>query len=242
MPDNTSQLFHAVRVGRASNDIVQQIKANIFEGKLTPGDRLPSEKELIEHFGVSRITVRDAMRVLESQGLVEIKVGAGGGAFVTTPSAEPIAQVLTDMLRLQGISIQELVEARLVVETSIVTFAAERANQKDLDAMERAIEEARTARQEGVSRFTPFSVNFHIALAKAAKNQVLFFTVSSFRTPFYETLDKMIPDTHMADRAIEDHQKLLDAVSAHDAERARQVMREHLNYFQKRSEKLERPR
>ncbi|MGE5261857.1 MAG: FadR/GntR family transcriptional regulator [Acidobacteriota bacterium] len=242
MPDNTSQLFHAVRVGRASNDIVQQIKANIFEGKLTPGDRLPSEKELIEHFGVSRITVRDAMRVLESQGLVEIKVGAGGGAFVTTPSAEPIAQVLTDMLRLQGISIHELVEARLVVETSIVTFAAERANQKDLDAMERAIEEARTARQEGVSRFTPFSVNFHIALAKAAKNQVLFFTVSSFRTPFYETLDKMIPDTHMADRAIEDHQKLLDAVSAHDAERARQVMREHLSYFQKRSEKLERPR
>lgn len=242
MPENTSQLFHTVRVERASNDIIQQIKANIFEGKLSPGDRLPSEKDLIEHFGVSRITVRDAMRVLESQGLIEIKVGAGGGAFVTTPSAEPITQVLTDMLRLQGISIQELVEARLVIETSIVTFAAERATRQDLEAMEQAIVEACAARKEGNSRFTPYSINFHIALAKAAKNQVLFFTVSSFRTPFYETLDKLMPDGHMADRAIEDHQKLLDAISAHDAERARQVMREHLNYFQKRAEKLERPR
>src|SRR5512142_389420 len=139
MPDNTSQLFHAVRVGRASNDIVQQIKANIFEGKLNPGDRLPSEKELIEHFGVSRITVRDAMRVLESQGLIEIKVGASGGAFVTKPSAEPVTQVLTDMLRLQGISVQELVEARLVIETSIVTLASQRAEREHLQEMTEAI-------------------------------------------------------------------------------------------------------
>ncbi len=242
MPDNASQLFHTVRVGRASNDIVQQIKANIFEGKLQPGDRLPSEKELIEHFGVSRITVRDAMRVLESQGLIEIKVGAGGGAFVTKPSAEPVTQVLTDMLRLSGISIQELVEARLVIETSIVTLAAERATPQDLQAMQTALAEACAARDAGARHFTPFSVNFHIALAKAAKNQVLFFTVSSFRTPFYEILDRLIPDDGMADRAIQDHQKLLDAVAAHDAERARQVMREHLDYFQKRTEKLTQTR
>lgn len=238
MPD-THQLFRAVHVGRASQEIVAQIKASIFEGRLTPGDRLPSEKELTEQFGVSRITVRDAMRVLESQGLVEIKVGSGGGAFVASPSSEPVTQVLTDMLRLQGITIRELVEARLVIETAIVTYAAERATCEDLDAMRHAIEQARMARAAGEARFTPTSIEFHIALARAAKNQVLFFTVSSFRTPFYETLDKLSPDNGMADQAIEDHQKLLDAIADHDAERARQVMREHLSYFQKRSEKLE---
>ena len=240
MADNSSHLFRTVRVGRASEDIVHQIKNNIFEGRLGPGDRLPSEKELIEQFGVSRITVRDAMRVLESQGLVEIKVGAGGGAFVSTPGSGPITQVLTDMLRLHGISTSELVEARLVIETSIVTFAAERATPEDIECMRKAIAEARASRAAGEPRFTPHSINFHIALAKAARNQVLFFTVSSFRTPFYETLEKLLPDDRMADRAIDDHQKLLDAITAHDAESGCQVMKEHLAYFQKRTEKLDR--
>src|SRR5512140_1807302 len=103
-------LFRAVHVGRASQEIVTQIKASIFDGRLTPGDRLPSEKELTEQFGVSRITVRDAMRVLESQGLIDIKVGSGGGAFVANPSSEAVTQVLTDMLGLQGITVRELVE------------------------------------------------------------------------------------------------------------------------------------
>jgi DNA-binding FadR family transcriptional regulator len=240
MARNSTHLFRTVRVGRASADIVQQIKNNIFEGRLTSGDRLPSEKELTEQFGVSRITVRDALRVLESQGLIEIKVGAAGGAFVASPSSAPVTQVLTDMLRLHGVSTSELVEARLVIETSIVSFAAERATPEDLECMRKAIVEARASRAAGEPRFTPHSINFHIALAQAAKNQVLFFTVNSFRTPFYETLEKLLPDDLMADRAIDDHQKLLDAISEHDAERARQVMKEHLAYFQKRAEKLDR--
>ena len=239
MPEAIMQSFRTVRVSRASGDIVQQIKSSIFEGRVAPGDRLPSEKELAAQFGLSRITVRDALRVLESQGLIEIKVGAGGGPFVATPNSEAVTEVLTGMLRLQGISIKELVEARLVIETAIVTLAAERATADDLQAMEEAIAQARAARATGKQRFTPHSINFHIALAQAAKNQVLFFTVNSFRTPFYETLDKLAPDDAMGQRAIEDHQKLLEAIAAHDAKRARQVMREHLAYFQERAEKLD---
>ncbi len=239
MPDNANQLYRAVRVARASGDIVQQIKTSIFDGKLMPGDRLPSEKELTEQFGVSRTTVRDALRVLESQGLINIKVGAGGGAFISPPSSEPISQVVNDMLRLTRVSTRELVEARLVIETSIVTYAADRATPEDLEAMRQAIAEAKAARLAGEARFTPYSVNFHVALAKAAKNQVLLFTVNTFRSAFYETLEKLMPDEGMSERAIEDHQQLLDAIAAHDVERALQVMREHLSYFQKRAEKLD---
>lgn len=236
----SARLFRAVRIGRASGDIVQQIKAHIFEGRLAPGDRLPSEKELTEQFGVSRITVRDAMRVLESQGLVEIKVGAGGGAFVAVPSTDPINMVMTDLLRLHGVSIPELIEARLVIETSIVTFAAQRATPEDITAMREALAEAKRARANGDFHFTPYSVNFHIALAKAARNRVLLFTVNSFRTPFYQTLDKLLPDDQMGERAIEDHQRILDAVERHDAAGACRIMQEHLSYFEKRAEKLER--
>jgi GntR family transcriptional repressor for pyruvate dehydrogenase complex len=242
MPESSPQLFRTVRVSRASQDIVQQIKERIFAGKLAPGDHLPSEKELAEQFGLSRITVRDALRVLESQGLVAIKVGAGGGAFVASPSSQPLSNMLSDMLRLQGGTVRDLVEARHVIETSIVTLAAERATAEDLEAMRRAIAAARAARAAGEQRFTPHSVDFHLALAVAAKNQVLLFTVNSLQTFFHDTLDRLLPDDRMAQRAIEDHQKLLNAIAARDAELAGRVMRDHLAYFEKRVQKLERLR
>ncbi len=242
MHQPSDSLFQTVRVNRASHDIVEQIKDSIFSGKLSPGDRLPSEKELVTQFGLSRITIRDALRVLESRGLISIKVGAGGGAFVTQPTDEPMTQVFQDMIRLQRVGAKELVEARLVIETSIVTFAADRATQKDLDKMRLAIAQARTAQANGEQRFTPYSVDFHMALAQAAKNRVLLFTVNSFRTPFYETLDKLTPDDRMARRAIDDHQSILDAIVERDAEKARRIMREHLTYFRKRAEKVEQPK
>jgi GntR family transcriptional repressor for pyruvate dehydrogenase complex len=242
MPDRATQLFRTVRVSRASQDIVQQIKAKIFAGKLTPRDRLPSEKELAEQFGLSRITVRDALRILESQGLITIKVGAGGGAFVADPNMQSANDLMTDLLRLQRASTRELIEARLVIETSIVTYASERATAADLQSLQQAIDAARAGRAAGDSHFTPHSVDFHIALASAAKNQVLLFTVNSFRTLFYETLEKLLPDDQMALRAIADHQKILDAVAAHDAEQAIKLMRGHLEYFEKRARKLESSR
>lgn len=239
MPDPPSAVqFHSVRVTRASDDVLRQIKASIQDGKLGPGARLPSEKDLAEQFGLSRLTIRDALRVLESQGLVEIKVGAGGGAFVTEPDAQRLMASLTDLLRLQKASLPELVEARLVVETAIATLAAERATPSDFDAMQRAIDAARAGYSSGNPRFTAHSVDFHIALAGAAKNPVLHFTVSSFRTLFYETLDKLLPDDAMALRAIKDHQLLLDAIKARDAQRARELVQRHLTYFQRRVQKL----
>ena len=242
MPDEAVRLFRTVRPSRASHDIVRQIKSHIFNGTLTSGDRLPSEKELAEQFGLSRITVRDALRVLESQGLISIKVGSGGGAFVVDPANQSANELVTNLLRLQRASSQELVEARIVIEMSLVTFAAERATPEDLAAMQEAINSARAGRATGKTHFTSYSVDFHIALAKAAKNQVLEFTVDSFRTLFYETLEKLMPDDLMAQRAIEDHQAILNALAAHDATRAREIMRHHLSYFEEHTRKLDQPK
>src|SRR5262245_7819270 len=79
-------MFTKVRVGRVSEEVVKQVQEAIFSGELKPGDRLPPERELAEQFGLSRMSVRDALRTLESSGLVKIKVGSSGGAFIREPN------------------------------------------------------------------------------------------------------------------------------------------------------------
>lgn len=227
-------MFQPIRVARASDGIIHQIKESIFAGDLRPGHALPSEKELAEQFGVSRITVRDALRVLESQGLIQIKVGARGGAFIAAPSVDPVSQSLSNMLRLKQATLTDLVEARILVEPHVAAMAADRATPDDLAAMERAIAAAREARASGDRYFIPTSVTFHLALAEAARNPVLLFAVNSFRALFHEALSALLPADDMAERAIADHQKILDAIRARDGERARDVMREHLSYFAER--------
>jgi len=233
-----TELFHPISAHRASGNIIDQIKTLVFAGKIAPGDRLPFEKQLAEQFGVSRITVRDALRVLESQGLIQIKVGAGGGTFVARPDSQMVSESLRTMLRLQRAKIPELAEARQIIETAIAALAAERATAADFKALEESIAAARAAFTSGDPHFTPSSVSFHVALAHAAQNQVLLFTVNSFRSLFYEVLEKLVPDPEMAQRAIEDHQKILDAVHARDSDRARDLMRTHLQYFETRAGKL----
>ncbi len=226
--------FRPVRIVRASDEVVEQIKGLIFGGRLAPGSHLPSEKELTEQFRLSRITIRDALRVLESEGLIEIRVGARGGAFVARPSAQRVSDSLTTLLRLQQITMQELIEARQVVESAIVLLAAQRATPEDIKAMERAVAGARAAREAGNPRFDPHSVAFHLALAEAAKNLVLLSTVNSLRMPFQGALAALLPADDMAARAIADHQQILKAIKARDGKRAQDLMREHLAYFAKR--------
>lgn len=235
-------MFTPVRPARASHDIVHQIKDQIFTGRIPAGNRLPSENELCEQFGVSRTTVRDALRVLESQGFVEIKVGAGGGAFVSAPHHETVSESLSNMLKMNSMNIEELAEARMVIETSIAALAAKRATAKDIAAIEEAIAEARAGKRSGDPHFTPHSVSFHVALAQAAKNHVLLFTVNSFRSIFYETIEKLLPDPDMQDRAIDDHQKILEAIEERDSDKAERIMRAHLGYFKTRAARLSAPR
>ncbi len=230
--------FRPVHVTRASDGVVQQVKALIFDSRLAPGDQLPHEKDLAGQFRLSRVTIRDALRVLESQGLIEVRVGARGGAFVARPSTRPVSESLTNMLRLQRATIQHLVEARLVVEPQVAALAARRATAPDLRALGQAIADARAGRKAGDPFFIPHSVAFHLALAEAAKNQVLLLAVNSFRTLFHEALTHLLPADDMARRAIIHHQHILDAVKDRDAERARRLMHAHLLYFAGRVGKI----
>src|ERR1700749_4349871 len=135
-PPAEPELFSRVSVGRISEIIVEQIRLLMRQGQLKPGDRLPPERDLCERFGVSRVTVREALRMLESSGLVEIRVGARGGAFVTSPTTDRVGEGLADMLPLSAISAADVTEVRIVLEIGIVPLVCERATEEDLADLE----------------------------------------------------------------------------------------------------------
>lgn len=200
---------------------------------------MPAERELAEQFGLSRMTIRDALRVLESTGLVEIRVGAAGGAFVREPNFDQFSNSLTSMLRFKKATILELAEARKVVETATAELAAQRATTEDLEVLRHAVESARQAIESGDPHYMPHSVDFHVALAKAAKNYILNLTVNSFRILFSKVLEQLLPTSDMAERAIKDHWAIYKAVEARDGARARQLMAEHLSYFEEKVRALQ---
>src|SRR5918992_6048708 len=102
-----ADLFNPVTDRRISELIVDQVRLLIRGRQLNPGDRLPAERELCERFGVSRVTVREALRVLEANGLVEIRVGARGGAFVTAPSSRLVGEGIADLISLATLTAGE---------------------------------------------------------------------------------------------------------------------------------------
>lgn len=124
-------LFSPVAPGRISNEIVHQIKWGIRTGRLRAGDRLPPERELAERLKASRVSVRDALRVLEAGGLIEIRVGARGGAFVTAPPPAIVGEGIANMLMLDVVSAAEVTEARVVFELGIIPLLCERATLRE---------------------------------------------------------------------------------------------------------------
>ncbi|HAF09128.1 MAG TPA: hypothetical protein DCK98_03480 [Chloroflexi bacterium] len=224
--------FSPVRQARASGEIVSQIERAIFDGELKTGDRLESERELAERFGVSRITVRDALRVLEARGLVHVKVGASGGAFVSETNVDQVAESISTMILLRRMTLSGVAEARTVVETATCEFAAERADPAAIERIEREVERGRSVVREQAPH-TEASMDFHVAVAEAAKNELLSATVVAYRDLLVQTLHDM-RDVRSAKATQKAHEQILDAIRSHDPEAARRLMLAHLQDFEKR--------
>ncbi|MBV9794395.1 MAG: FadR family transcriptional regulator [Actinobacteria bacterium] len=221
-------LFSRVSVGRISEIIVEQIRLLMRQGQLKPGDRLPPERDLCERFGVSRVTVREALRMLESSGLVEIRVGARGGAFVTAPSSDRVGEGLADLLTLSVISATDMTEIRMILETGIVPLVCERATEEDLAGLEAICAESDAALAAG-DYPADLSLEFHLKVAEATHNHAIAVMVKSFCEPLLvsrqltsgTTMDAHGPSTHA-------HERFTEAVRRRDAGQATEIMREHL--------------
>lgn len=221
-------IFSPVSVGRISEMIVEQIRVLMRQGQLKPGDRLPPERDLCERFGVSRVTVREALRMLESSGLVQIRVGARGGAFVTAPTSDRVGAGLTDMLTLSAISAADVTEVRMILEVGIMPLVCERATEQDIADLEEICQRSEDALRSGEYSMD-YSLEFHTRVAQAAHNPAVAMLVESFRGPIHMSLQQareVAPQ--MGDLGTREHQRLIEAIRGRDPGAATEIMREHL--------------
>ncbi len=222
-------LLSRVSIGRISEVIVDQIRLLIRQGRLSAGDRLPSERELCERFGVSRVTVREALRVLEANGLVEIRVGARGGAFVTVPSSQRVGEGISDLITLASLTAVEVTEARRVFELGIVPLVCERATEDDVAALYEICDRSSAALQ-GDEYPLELSAEWHTRYAQAAHNRAVAMLVESLHGPLLMSLERARAAAPLhGRRGVEEHRALVDAVAARDAVRATELMSEHLS-------------
>jgi DNA-binding FadR family transcriptional regulator len=166
--------FRPIRAPRAFEEIVQQIRAEISEGRLKVGSRLPTERELSEEFNVSRNTVREALRSLEHAGLIHLKKGSAGGAFICEPSAGAISTGLMDMYHLGAVKPAQLTQARIWLESIVVREACQHAAPADIEALNANIAAAERASKDGdFLQRTETNLDFHRLLARMTANPIM---------------------------------------------------------------------
>lgn len=167
-----------LRVPRASELVADRLRSLIVMGKVATGDSLPSEKELVNQLGVSRATLREALRMLETEGLIATRPGPKGGIVVLRPDAANLTRSLALLLQLEETPFEIIFEARRLLEPLCASLAAERATPTEIERLRQQIEIMRQSVGE-VSNYVAAQLSFHLTVINAAHNDVLqLYTIS----------------------------------------------------------------
>jgi DNA-binding FadR family transcriptional regulator len=214
------------RQARASEDVAAQILSAFYAEGLKPGEWLGTEAKLAERFNVSRVTIRDAVSALAARGLIEVRVGAGGGLRIATSDPDRLIDAFSIQLRLMGLTRDELFEAMLAIEPVTASLAAQRATDAQLIHLRELVDCSRAA-VDDPARFTSLAVSFHQKLADVSHNRALRASLAAMRSTQLEHLGP--PTTRpIAERVASIHASILEAIVSRDADLARDRMREHL--------------
>ncbi|MDA8074976.1 MAG: FadR/GntR family transcriptional regulator [Actinomycetota bacterium] len=224
--------FRPIRPVRSYERIVEQIEEAIVEGRLREGDFLPSEREMMSQFSVSRSTVREAMRVLESSGLVRSRPGNPNGAEVLGLSTVALRKTVDRLVTGRRIRLVHLIHFRMLMESSANMLAARLRTSEDLAAMKAALEEMRVAMPRGHEAFCAADVRFHGLVAQVSGNAL----IQMFSEVVHDVVLGMISPAiagsqqgaSMMELSLLHHADALEAIRAKDAPRAGRIARENL--------------
>ncbi len=214
-----------IKSTRIYQEIVRQVKQLIAEGKLKSGDRLPPERDLAEKFMVSRTSVREALRSLQSRGLIDIR--AGEGAFIRDISVDTLIEPLALVILPHREAVGELFEARRLLEPAIAALAARRATREELGEMERILEEQAKEVAQGRTGMAQDTA-LHSAIANSAHNRAITRIVSALMDLLTQSREESLHTPGRPTRSHEDHRRILEAIQRRDEMAAHRAMLDHL--------------
>ena len=210
----------------ACESVVEYIKNGIIDGRLKPGDRLPSEQRLSELLGVSRGTLREAFKKLQLMGVVAVRQGEG--TFVTKVSPGAMMRSLSPMLLMDHSSILELIEARKIIEAETASLCCLRASPAEIEEIESILKAMTECSNLDLEHFDELDIEFHMRLAKAAKNRVLLRILETLRDLLFEQIREVLKDPEGATRACKYHRQIYSALVDRDPKLAKRHMLAHL--------------
>ena len=230
--DLTARIMFAGRSSSLSARIVADVRDALFGKRLKPGDFLGTEKDLASRFGTSRIVARDALRTLEALGIVEIRMGKGGGARIAQGNPRLFAEALAVQLDLTGVSAAEIMDAQRAIETLAAELAAENATPADIAKLRALLRDAEAALPD-LDLFTRLSRDFHLAIAEASHNRVLVVQLISLEHVSWPRRNATATPK-LAHHVLDIHGKLADLIELRDASAARALMNDHVKMIRAR--------
>lgn len=229
--------FQPIKPKKVSAQIAEQIRTSILAGEFAPGDKLPPERELAEMFGVSRPSVREALNMLASSGLVMSY--QGGGTVVLSLMETTSGNPLTELIRTQSARALDVIEVRKGLESWTAFYAAERALPEDIRRMEEIVA-AMERNLDGMRSSEDIDANLHILIAKATYNIVwlhLMQTIFDGMKEFQQSVWRAVYLTHEDHQTLyAHHRRIFETIRDKNPEKARNAMLEHLSFAEKRSE------
>jgi GntR family transcriptional repressor for pyruvate dehydrogenase complex len=224
-----SQDFRVVHKSRISEEIIEQVRDLITSGRLKPGDRLPAERELALQLNVGRSTVREAIRVMESLGLVEVR--AGEGTFLVRGNGTARADSVTTAFLESWDNQHSFFEVRGVIEPDLAALAARRATPEQIERMRALLHEQEEEILRGGNGMKADTA-FHFLLAEASGNEILVRIMDGLMDRLRETRESSLRAAGRPGQSLRQHRKILAAVEARNAKAAEKHMLEHLRVME----------
>ena len=218
-----TEAFAPIERRKVYEQVSERLSAQIGT-TLQPGDALPSERELAERYGVGRSSVREALRMLESRGLIESR---GSGTFVIAQWRNPFQQPLSLVVAGEDVDRTQLFEVRRMLEAEAAALAAKRRSLGDLELMHEATDEMEAA-IDSSQAYVAADIRYHLVIAEATGNRLLLHLMQAIRERLTETFGTVFQFPGGPARSVEQHRLITQAIAAEDAEQARRLMTEHI--------------
>ena len=233
MPDKKTQepIFEPIVAPKRNFEIIEaSIRREIYNGTLTPGQKLPNEFELAKQFNVGRSAVREALKVLELAGLLVVRRGYNGGTFVAPPDFEEASEAITLTFQPGHMALDQLLEACQTIEPRAAELAAIRASDLEIDELAELMQRIEQC-VHLPARYLTGIVDFHVSVTEMAHNSVFTLSLQAMRLNLIQELNRLIGNQQLRKNIILQLKDIYQAISDHDVARAGQSMLAHLNHL-----------